>query len=758
MIICNAPKFILGIALTILLLSVSWSVTASRMSTKGSTTMLPGIRLVVPIEACGRECLSQQQGCGNLSLRVCLPSCPLPAQSTAIVTGGMAPYTFSVIDPNGLQVGTSPPTELNPGYFSVTFTTTKVGLYAVTVTDAKGCRATCTDQAHLAVFVSTATSLCISAPLKATVASGTGPYTFRVTDPSGASVMTSSPNAVVGGTYVTFTAVKAGPYTVTVTDANGCQGTAVGAGIPCRSLTQSEWGKNKPKFNGLKRVKTIDRLFPAFARDRNNNRAFTVGIAAAGLRSVSFTQAAGPCIIDRLPASGAPTALSVGLGDSTVNADTCQTSPPLPLVSDMFQNELLGQTIALTLNAGGISDDGGLTSDNGNFPALWHLVLCGSMVTQGVLPGNDDLFGTSDDSIDPADPKLTVAIPTSVINAIAFGSTLESLGKFTVKIDTGSVTVAPGTVGRLLMLANLALAGDPDLSLGGASLQDINAAVDGVNRAFDGGRFLIGCSGAGKSNLQINFNPNPVDTTNACGGSFPSWVINTTLHETGGVGITIDKFITDTYDTNGSLLFSSAVSGDHFADFFHFCNPQTNAIPALGQACGLICRTLGGLSTGSVIMKFEGRDDNGQPVSFTSDRLVLRGSPTSANLAITFTPNPPPKATPGCSGSSSSWLYTATLTETTGIGINISKFTWDFYDATGNLFSTQTNNSGDFSAFFNDCGAASTRIAPNGRACGNLCISFGGAPISGSVVMTFYGTDDRGNKVIFASSRLRLPE
>jgi hypothetical protein len=96
-------------------------------------------------------------------------------------------------------------------------------------------------------------------------------------------------------------------------------------------------------------------------------------------------------------------------------------------------------------------------------------------------PGPDGLVGT------PDDPKINVTIPTSVINAIAAGSTLERIGKFSIGPDV----LPAGTVGRLLILANLALAGEPEL--GGASLADISAALGAVNAAFDGCRFVLSC-------------------------------------------------------------------------------------------------------------------------------------------------------------------------------------------------------------------------------------------------------------------------
>lgn len=128
----------------------------------------------------------------------------------------------------------------------------------------------------------------------------------------------------------------------------------------------------------------------------------------------------------------------------------------------------------------------------------------------------------------------------------------------------------------------------------------------------------------------------------------------------------------------------------------------------------------------------------------------------SANLQITLAPNPVPQdPSRTCLSTRPAWFYTATLNETSGVGIRITTFTWDFYDSSGNFLNTQLNTGGDFANFFDDCGTGSTYIAPYGRACGSLCTHLGGRN-SGSVVLTFYGTDDNGNNLSFRSDRLVL--
>jgi len=475
------------------------------------------------------------------------------------------------------------------------------------------------------------------ATLSVGIVCGNPPFSVSVTGPDGRSVPVLPSDGFLSpdiAKIAEFVATQAGEYKVRVRDANG-EAEVLGGLMPCSSLTQSEWGKKKPKFNGEKRPKTINRVFGQFS-DLQLRRVLAVGVPGAGSKSVRFFDDAASCIRPRLPASGPIGPLPAGLGDAIINPDTCQTSPPLPLVGDKFQNELLGQAIALTLNAGGVNDLGGLTYDDEGHQSrgLWHLVICGHMVTQGALPGNDGMLGTHDDLLDPGldgipgtqdDPRLTVTIPTSVISAIAVGSSLESSGKFRAQTLYGSRTVPAGSVGRLLMLANLALAGETNL--GGASLGDINAAVDAVNRAFDRCRFLISCSCPGCGNLQIEFSPNPApQSSQACVNVRPAWFYSATVTETSGIGINISGFAWDFYDAAGNLTGTQTNTSSDFGNFFNQCGTASTRIPPHGRACALLCTNLGGRNSGSVTMTFFGTDDNGNQVSFTSPRLVLLGS------------------------------------------------------------------------------------------------------------------------------------
>jgi hypothetical protein len=152
-------------------------------------------------------------------------------------------------------------------------------------------------------------------------------------------------------------------------------------------------------------------------------------------RSVTIPDGSEQCVINRLPAGCAASQLP-NIGNGTVASGTCNTGTPLPLKNGHFQDALLGQVIALSLNT---------RLD----PNLSGVGLCGTMVTSG--------------------------------------------GRFTIsqKVRTALTNQGLGqTVGGLLELANRALAYG---TVGGASVSEINSAVDAINAGFDECRILLSC-------------------------------------------------------------------------------------------------------------------------------------------------------------------------------------------------------------------------------------------------------------------------
>jgi hypothetical protein len=299
--------------------------------------------------------------------------------------------------------------------------------------------------------------------LTATVSGGTLPYTFFWTL-TGDGKLTGGQDAQT----ITFDIGSGGVTLVlTVTDAAGAtaQCSAVIICVPpppppefC-TLGQGGYGNPGGSFKGASTLALTQSLL--------STGDLIVGKPG---RSVSIQAPAAGCVIQRLPATGTPRELPATLGDAALNSATCQTTLTLlPVTSTgRFHDVLLGQTISLSLNTR-------LSA------ALAGLAICNIMATQSALPGADGLLGTSDDIRNPGpdgalgtsdDPIITVNIPLSVTTA------LTALG-------------LPRTVSGLLELANRGLAGE---STGGASLGDVNAAVNAINVGFDRCRFLLSCS------------------------------------------------------------------------------------------------------------------------------------------------------------------------------------------------------------------------------------------------------------------------
>jgi hypothetical protein len=304
-----------------------------------------------------------------------------------------------------------------------------------------------------------------------TVASGTGPFTYAWTK-DGALIPGEAGDTLVIESYVPG---DAGEYCVIVTGA--CNQVTECAPLEDRAcegahctLTQGAYGSAGGYFNGLG---TLELLQALLAED--------LVVGKLGQSSLRITLADAQCVLDRLPGGGPAATLPTGFGDGVFGAD-CQTVPvALPLQNGKIRNILLAQTITLGLNLR-LSAGAAAGSCTPSGSSLGDREICQTMRTAGVLPGPDGCLGTADDVTDllgpDGDPNtpdhlLTVTIPASVLQA------LTSLG-----LDW--------TVGGLLELANRALAGDPQL--GGASLSDINSAVDAINVGFDECRVVVDCT------------------------------------------------------------------------------------------------------------------------------------------------------------------------------------------------------------------------------------------------------------------------
>jgi hypothetical protein len=219
--------------------------------------------------------------------------------------------------------------------------------------------------------------------------------------------------------------------------------------------TQGFYGNYGGKFN---MIPTLELIQAALSRS-----PLIVGLYGSSSLTIPYESA--HCVIARLPAGTTPTILPY-VGDSNLWHKTCLAKPKeIPLDSEgKFENVFLGQVITLGLNMR-LS------------PALFLFPLSEEFCTRPARPGPDKLYGTEDDFVDDTAPIGHYQIPSSVLSAIS------------------QLNLWP-TVKGLWDLANRGLGGG---YTAGATISEINNAVDAINRGFDGCRFIVECTAKSNS-------------------------------------------------------------------------------------------------------------------------------------------------------------------------------------------------------------------------------------------------------------------
>ena len=282
--------------------------------------------------------------------------------------------------------------------------------------------------------------------LFATTTAGTGPFSYAWTldgNEVGASDSTLSVNTASLSVSNHSVGVVVTGACGSVTNRAMLTVRSCAEGGPC-SFTQGFYGNPNGKFNGTPSLTLVGNLLAQgpLVVGKSGSRSLTIPVNAALL------------LQQKLPGNGTPTTLESG--DSVLSPTT-----PTPTSKGKFANVLLGQTVTLSLNVR-------LNT------RLLGVVVRPTFCSQGVLPGPDGLRGTADDQLVSTD-ILMFNTPASVLTALS-----------DPVLGINNVTVQ-----GLLELANRGLAG---LLSSGPSLPDINAAVDAINRGYDGCRVLVDCA------------------------------------------------------------------------------------------------------------------------------------------------------------------------------------------------------------------------------------------------------------------------
>jgi len=127
-----------------------------------------------------------------------------------------------------------------------------------------------------------------------------------------------------------------------------------------------------------------------------------------------------------------------------------------------------------------------------------------------------------------------------------------------------------------------------------------------------------------------------------------------------------------------------------------------------------------------------------------------RTTPTAAML-----PNPAPPSTTSCAGVANPFWILGITVSAGSSSLQITQFTWDFFDHTGALQDHEVLSATTFSQAFTQCGAGSNRVLAQTDACTAVCVDLRG-DTSGSTEITFSALDDGGRPVTFRTGRTSL--
>jgi thermolysin len=127
-----------------------------------------------------------------------------------------------------------------------------------------------------------------------------------------------------------------------------------------------------------------------------------------------------------------------------------------------------------------------------------------------------------------------------------------------------------------------------------------------------------------------------------------------------------------------------------------------------------------------------------------------RITPTAALL-----PNPAAPSTTSCTGVANPFWILGVTVSAGSSSLQITQWTWDFFDHTGALQDHEVLSGTSFGQSFSQCGAGGTRVLAQTDACSTFCVDLRGDG-SGTTEITFTALDDAGRPLTFSTGRTSL--
>ena len=346
------------------------------------------------------------------------------------VTGGTAPYTYSVV--GTLPAGLS----LNSSTGAITGTPTASGSFTVKVTDADGATSTgcaITINSALSVTCASVTTGEVGVAFNSgpmTVTGGTAPYTYSVvgTLPAGLS-LNSSTGAITG------TPTASGSFSVKVTDADGATSTGCAItinsslSVTCASVTTGEVGV---AFNSGPMAVTGGTAPYTYS---------VVGTLPAGLSLNSSTGA----ITGTPTASGSFTVKVTDADGATSTGCAITINPAVSLACAATTTGTVGVAFSAQMTASGGVGPYTYSVATGTLPAGLTLV-----ASTGLISGTPTATGTfTIKATDSLGNVATTTCPITIINVtpptLSVTCAAVNTGQVGVAFNSGPMTVTGGT-------------------------------------------------------------------------------------------------------------------------------------------------------------------------------------------------------------------------------------------------------------------------------------------------------------------------